>query len=361
MTCFNPFPANIVQKEHGLRYNKFYGFVPCGSCLACKIQKSSEWAMRLTHEYSVRKKGVFLTLTYDDEHLPENKHLVKKDLQKFFKRLRQYLVRRVRDELLDKPAYSCMSVEDITKEASKILSGQMKYFACGEYGDKEKRPHYHVILLGFSKHDKYFVKAVKSSWKLCNWKVLEFDKVFGTVNYDSCRYVADYSFSKKSMNELIKDGYYEEYDSYDEFGNAVKLHRMIKQPPFQLVSHGIGESFVNKYSSELKANESVRVHGAERSLPKYYRDKLGLPKRVTPFLYDKGKEQIYETFISSHQREFEEFKKKKEHIYNSDVNSQIADYFLKQAFYNIHLFKTRSQTERNSHSKRAIHKNRQKL
>lgn len=358
MTCFNPYPARVIQNDKTV---KFYGFVPCGSCLACKIQKSSEWAMRLTHEYSVRKKGVFLTLTYDDEHLPENEHLVKEHLQKFFKRLRQYLVRRIRDDLLDKKEYSCMSVAQVEKIAQKIFSGTLKYFACGEYGDKKDRPHYHAIILGYDKYDEYFVKAVKSSWKNCNWKVLEFNKVFGSVTYDSCRYVADYSFSKQSLKDYVKKGYFEEYDGKDEFGNEKKCYHMIKQPPFQLVSHGIGESFVNQYASELKNNETVRVHGVVRSLPKYYRNKLGLPKTVTCLNYDKGKEQLYDNYISSHLREFEDYKKYKEHIYDTTLKPQLADYFLKQAFYNYHMFKTRKQNEINLHSKNAIHKNRQKL
>ena len=47
--------------------------MPCGNCLACKIQRSREWAMRLLHELEYWEKATFITLTYAPEHLPENR------------------------------------------------------------------------------------------------------------------------------------------------------------------------------------------------------------------------------------------------------------------------------------------------
>lgn len=357
MRCFNPYPARVVQPDKTV---KFYGFVPCGSCLACKIQKSSEWAMRLTHEYSQRKKGVFLTLTYNDENLPLNEHLVKKDLQNFFKRLRQYMVRRLRDNLMEQPEYSCMSVSSVEKIAQKKLSGQLKYFSCGEYGDKNGRPHYHAIILGFSKYDKEFINGVKTSWKKCSWNLLNFDEVFGTVNYDSCRYVADYSFSKQSMKEYVRQGYYSERKGKDEFGNDKIFYDMVKQPPFQLVSQGIGLTYLNNYRDELLQREKVTVHGAERNLPRYYREKLGLPKTATSFIYDKQKEEIYLEYKKNNLLAFEQWYQWKGKLYD-EVKHPLKEFFINQSFYYYHLFKTRQQAEINQYSSTAIHKTRQKL
>lgn len=359
MNCFRPYPARVKDKE-GYR---FYGFVSCGSCLACKIQKSSEWAMRLTHEYSQRKKGVFLTLTYNDENLPPNEHLVKNDLQKFFKRLRQYLVRRLRNNLMDLPKYSCLSVSSVEKIAQKKLSGKLKYFSCGEYGDKNGRPHYHAIILGFSKYDKDFVQGVKTSWTKCSWSLLNFDEVFGTVNYDSCRYVADYSFSKQSMKEYVKRGYYTERQGKDEFGNDKIFYDMVKQPPFQLISQGIGLTYINNYRDEILQREKITVHGAERNLPRYYRDKLGLPKLSSPFRFDKAKLDKYENFIKLHRSEFDDYCIKNP-LLDPAVDEKHAmyfDYTRKESFFHWYLFKTRKQAEINQYSSSAIHKNRQKL
>lgn len=357
MTCFNPYPAQVKQKDGSY---KFYGYVSCGSCLACKIQKSSEWAMRLTHEYSMRKKGVFLTLTYNDENLPEDKSLQKKHLQDFHKRLRQQLIYHLVNNLRNESQFYGYTDTELRKIASKKLSGQLKYFACGEYGDQNGRPHYHDIILGFSRYDKEFVSAVKKSWPYCDWNKLKFDDVFGTVNYDSCRYVADYSFSKKSRKDLVKEGFLEAVKVVNEFGDKT-VYKIIKQPPFQLISQGIGLSFINEFRDELLQREKVTVHGAERNLPRYYRDKLGLPKTSTSLFYDKAKEQKYLDYSKNFQNEFFEYKDKHIYLYNDSTPKWLTDYIITSSFYHWHMFKTRKQAERNQYSSMAIHKNRQKL
>ena len=50
--------------------------------------------MRVIHELAGYKDAVFLTLTYSDDHLPDNGSLVVADLQKFFKRLRKQYAKR---------------------------------------------------------------------------------------------------------------------------------------------------------------------------------------------------------------------------------------------------------------------------
>ena len=44
--------------------------VPCGQCYGCRLQYSREWANRCMLEASEYSSNFFLTLTYDDEHLP---------------------------------------------------------------------------------------------------------------------------------------------------------------------------------------------------------------------------------------------------------------------------------------------------
>jgi len=94
--------------------------VPCGYCSQCMGRRINDWYTRLHYEAINASFCCFCTLTYSDEHLPEGESsavLNFKDTQKFFKRVR------------------------------KLFKGvKLKYFLCGEYGEKRKRPHYHFLL-----------------------------------------------------------------------------------------------------------------------------------------------------------------------------------------------------------------------
>lgn len=181
-----------MQCTHPIRIRG--GTYPCGKCLSCRIAKSREWSARLIHELGDWQEAVFVTLTYDDEHLPPNHSLVKKDLQKFFKRLRRYYQKPIR------------------------------YFACGEYGEKTNRPHYHAIIYGIGYKDR---QVIKDSWRLCQWNNFQDKKAFGTVTYDSCRYVSDYIFKK--------------YDKVK--AEEVYLSKGL-EIPFKICSQKLGLSFV---------------------------------------------------------------------------------------------------------------------
>lgn len=152
-------------------YVKDYAiYVGCGQCLYCKIKKRNEWTGRLIMEKAVSLKCCFVTLTYADEFLPSPPSLDKSALQKFLKRLRKY---------------SCVKI---------------RYYACGEYGDKQGRPHYHLIIFGMDKSEQT-IKWVQEAWKFGRISVDPADN-------DCIRYVAGYVTKKfsKERNLLIKEG-----------------------------------------------------------------------------------------------------------------------------------------------------------
>lgn len=129
---------------------------PCGRCLACRINQRRVWTHRIMLESYMHTNNSFLTLTYDDDHLPKDRSLEPEELQKFIKRLRFYFPEKIR------------------------------FFAVGEYGDKTKRPHYHLALFGLGvQHEEY----VKKSW----------DKGFillGSLTFQSASYVGGYVTKK---------------------------------------------------------------------------------------------------------------------------------------------------------------------
>lgn len=119
--------------ERGFKYI----IIPCGKCIGCRLEYSRQWANRCMLELQYHDSAYFVTLTYDDYHIPisyypdeetgealESFTLCKRDFQLFMKRLRK-----------------------------RFSDQQIRFFACGEYGPSTFRPHYHVILFGLKLPD----------------------------------------------------------------------------------------------------------------------------------------------------------------------------------------------------------------
>lgn len=153
--------------------------IPCGKCAACRVNNAAQWATRAMHESLYCETGSFVTLTYDPEHCPRDYSLKKKDVQDFMKRLR------------------------ITLERKKL--GHIRaFFACGEYGERKGRPHYHVLLLGWCPNDLQFHGMSYSGLPIYTSEFLEsvWQKGFcpcGSVTSGSAAYVARYQ--KKGISE----------------------------------------------------------------------------------------------------------------------------------------------------------------
>ena len=239
--CTNPVRLLPRRNQFG-RYNLHPDqypdglLVPCGRCLACRISKRREWSLRMLHELADYDDAMFLTLTYNDDNLPPNGSLVKADLQKFFKRLRKRL----------------------DADGRKI-----RYFACGEYGEQTQRPHYHAIIFGLSLRDED-KQLVMDSWDKMSWHVPQIRKqAFGMVEPDSIAYVAQY-IDKKYTGDLARTEYEEKN----------------REPVFKVSSLGIGKKFCDENADQLKANLYTTVKGVRHSLPRYYVERLGLPREV---------------------------------------------------------------------------------
>lgn len=204
-------------------------YYACGQCPLCVVRRSREWRDRLMHELDYWSVGgLFITLTYEDSHLPDNGSLSMDDLQRFWKRLRKALGRR-----------------------------KIKYFAVGEYGespdpkfvrryryglDNVGRPHYHAIVFGLSSSD---LELLTSAWTLGFLHI-------GEVNTVTVNYVLGYTQKKLRKQEKYI------YDSFD-----------IK-PPFQVQSKGLGRRWLEDNILLVKDTLSYTVNGVSRGLPRYY-------------------------------------------------------------------------------------------
>ena len=92
MKCLSP----IAIKGHvstfvseGRKFQFEHVYVPCGQCIACRLNYAKFWSIRMMQELRKHDAACFATLTYDDEHLPDDHILHKEDLQNFWKRLRK--------------------------------------------------------------------------------------------------------------------------------------------------------------------------------------------------------------------------------------------------------------------------------
>lgn len=229
MPCYHPIPATRGQGGR-MRLHPPAGdathWLPCGRCLGCREATQQLLAIRLIHEAQSASNNIFLTLTYDDDKVPDG--LQKAELQRFWKRLRKHTGER------------------------------LKYLACGEYGDRTQRPHYHAATLNLTNvHDW-------KTWNSENQRSETIERIWGNgivtgspLTADRARYVAGYVLKKAGWRKQIY---------CDEDG--VEL-----EPPFRVMSKGLGTTWLQKYAEDLK-HGYLQHDGAKYSIPRYYADKI---------------------------------------------------------------------------------------
>lgn len=239
MACYYPIPAwrgeRLDSGKRRILFAKSKDHVPgsefqipCGQCIGCRLERSRQWAMRCVHEASLYQENCFLTLTYDDEHLPEDLSLSVRDYQLFMKKLRK--------------AYP----------ESKI-----RFFQCGEYGETYGRPHYHACLFNFDFPDKelwsirgethlYISKALNQIWGkgYC---------VIGEVTFDSAAYVARYIMKKIT-------------------GKNSDEHYQGKKPEYTTMSRkpGIGKGWYEKFKTDVYPHDYTIINERKVRPPRYY-------------------------------------------------------------------------------------------
>jgi len=243
--CYHPLPAwyakernpdtgkrPLVLRPEAGPHERRHAQIPCGSCIGCQLKRASDWAIRCMHETDLHKSSYFLTLTYDEQHLPPGGSLRPKDLQDFLKRLRFH-------------------------------KGPLRFFACGEYGEQLQRPHYHALIWGIDITDAVCYDSTLSTSAEINTLWGHGNVMIGQVTHRSAAYVARYSLKKV-------------------IGPAAEAHYQGRHPEFLRMSRrpGIGKGWITKYAPEVYQHDSVIVNGKERKPPRYYDDHLEKHRRL---------------------------------------------------------------------------------
>lgn len=137
MRCLSPVRLKHDPYLPGIHKTLYYE-VPCGKCTSCLSNKRRDWFFRLLNEVEVSTSARFVTLTYDDLHLPRDGLVNKRDCQLFLKRLRKYL------------------------EPFKV---KLRYFLVSEYGERFGRAHYHVIFFNLPDLDDNLRTVLENCWQ----------------------------------------------------------------------------------------------------------------------------------------------------------------------------------------------------
>ncbi len=145
--------------------------VACGQCLSCRINKRRKWTARILLEAASCAQSIFVTLTYDETNVPKavcgealQDVLQPRDFTHFIKRLRK-----------------------------NGRMGKIRYFGCGEYGEKTQRPHYHLVLFG--KHcNPANELLIRETWGMGHITISE-------LNATRAAYVASYTVKKMTKSD----------------------------------------------------------------------------------------------------------------------------------------------------------------
>lgn len=240
MSCYNPLSgynaglnpsgktAIVFDIKQSIRGEEIK--LPCGNCIGCRLDKARNWAIRCMHEAQLHSENCFITLTYDEDHVPKNGSLDKREFQLFMKRLR------------------------------KRFGDGIRFFHCGEYGENLGRPHYHALLFGLDFADKelWVSRNGVPSYKS---KILDdlwgngFTEV-GDLTEASASYVARYALKKVTGDQ--SDDHYQ--------GREPEYVTMSRRP-------GIGAEYYRLYRNDFFPVDFVVVNGKKDGVPPYY-DKL---------------------------------------------------------------------------------------
>lgn len=225
MPCYNPQSVKYGRLSFVRRNGAtFYHLVPCGKCLGCLKVRQMQYAFRMEYEAldPATKCIYFCTFTYSSEFLPPDNELSKLEVQHYVRRLKKYLPLNVR----------------------------LRYVFCGEHGSPEytERAHYHAIL--------FFTDFVSESLVAKAWP-------FGRVDVQ--------------QPSLQRFGYVAKY-SVKQLGDGSEKW---KQPPFLLISNGVGFYFLEKHGDYCRKNfinSWFNGSGYPVLLPRVFMERLFPPK-----------------------------------------------------------------------------------
>lgn len=247
MSCNKPLTAfqSLVKRPNGIRGISFSPggndvpiALPCGQCIGCRLDRARSWAIRLQLESQQHLDNSFVTLTYDEDHIPHGDTVVPEHLTGFVKNLR-----------------------------NRFRSKRFRFYGVGEYGGKFDRPHYHLILFGLAFPDAR-EHSRRDGIVLNRSRILESIWTEGIssvqqVTMEVAAYVAKYA-----VKRITGDKAFDHYSWVDE--QTGELHQ--RHPEFARMSRrpGIGHEWLKKYYTDVYPKGYVTSKGMKFPPPEYF-------------------------------------------------------------------------------------------
>lgn len=236
---FKNFQKRRLKYEPGKHF-----LVGCKQCVFCRLARSREVGMRIMHEARYHRESWFFTLTYDDEHLPQS----------------------CCGPTLDRPRITRLR-KDVDQDAVRGFMKKFKFFAVGEYGDINKRPHYHGV--AFVDYPWQTIEVEPSRSGERQFVSAEFTRLWpegrhrlSKLNFEFAAYVARYALKKQTGFQLRRYGG--------------------RTPEFSSWCHGLGGDFFRDFQSDIYPSDECLITRADgKRVP-----------MLPPALYDRWLEKI---------------------------------------------------------------------
>lgn len=266
-----------------LMYNPKVMLIPCGQCIGCRIRQREDWTTRIELEARdyPREEVWFITLTYDDDHVPGMIVKTGEIMRKV-----QYTWKPGEKRPSSVQILLYEDIQKFLKRLRKAYKGKLRYFVAGEYGEQTARPHYHMILYGWRPTDlKNLYKIHHNGYYTSKW----LSDIWGMGQIqiaqavpETYRYVAGYV--TKKMYEI--DG--KKANAYYELGQTKPFACMSLKP-------GLGDHYYQEHKAEIWRQGYIQcTNGKQAQIPRYYEKQMEAenPQRLWRIKQNRQKNAI---------------------------------------------------------------------
>ncbi len=292
MACYKPLKGYKDITTGGLVFTKKNTHskleVACGQCLGCRVDHRLMWSIRIIHEACMHRDhhgNSWVTLTYrDPSACTEQQYKDHHHIHKY-------------GQL--QPSHVSKFIRSLRKANA---DHKIRYFYCGEYGDENQRPHYHMCVFNHSFDDQYLWKDDEGVYTYTSEELQKhwpwgFTTV-GELNLHTAAYTAGYIFKKITGRKAE-----EHYLRCDEYGVAYwLLPEYVRMSTGRKFPAGIGAAFYEKYTSDIFPHDKSPIpgHGESELVPRYYQNILA---EQNPAMLEEIKE-LRQEFITAHRADF---------------------------------------------------------